>query len=111
MANVSNNLRTRPGKEETASAAAADAATKATQSLDFTAGCFDAIVKDGKYRCPECNIVESGTKHIITHNITCTKRRLRYCQQPADAGREGGKRRRKTRKSKRRQRKTRRRHK
>ena len=110
MANVDTNLRTRPGKEEDASAAA-DAATKATQSLDSTAACFEAIVKDGKYRCPECNSVESGTARIITHIITCKYRRLRYCQQPADAGREGGKRRRKTRKSKRRQRKTRRRHK
>ena len=91
---------------ETGSAAAADAAAKATQGLFFTAGCFEAIVKDGKYRCPECNNVEGGTSRIITHNATCTKRRLRYCQQP-----EGGKRRRKTKKSKRRARKTRRRHK
>ena len=94
---------------ETGSAAAADAAAKATQGLFFTAGCFEAIVKDGKYRCPECNNVEGGTSRIITHNATCKNRRLRYCQQPTDAG--GGKRRRKTRKSKRRQRKTRRRHK
>ena len=49
--------------------------------------CFNAVMDNGKYKCPICQTVEAGSFRIITHSHDCENNGKRYCQQPT-----GGKR-------------------
>jgi hypothetical protein len=42
--------------------------------------CYDAVVKLGKYTCPECNAVEQETSGKIKHDRNCVYSGKPYCQ-------------------------------